>query len=382
MKIVLMTNIINPYATARFKAIVEQTGIELIVLLQASNEPNRKWDYKKFAGCNFKVVLLPGWHIHLGRKDSFSFHINRGIKKSLQEEQPDAVVCIGWNNPSTYFLARHCTKLQLPLLVWSGSTVNEPSLFRKLGASAIRWLHRRCSGFFAYGTAAQELLTGHWRVPQERVFVLGNPVDNRFFEKRARQIRSANPKTDNSIKLLFVGQLIERKGLLELLDAYRELAADFPELELLLAGSGPLEGELLERIENRSIPRVTFTGYVEHDRLPELYSRADIFCLPSREEVWGLVVNEAIASGLPVVVSDVCGAARDLIIDGETGFTFEAQNCGDLTEKLHRLVADPELRERITENGRKHIEAWGLERLVANFAAGIEFARQNNLSKK
>jgi glycosyltransferase involved in cell wall biosynthesis len=120
--------------------------------------------------------------------------------------------------------------------------------------------------------------------------------------------------------VLYVGQLIERKGVVDLLEAHRMLLADMPDAMLVLAGYGQLEPVLRRRVEEQRISGVRFTGHVAISDLPRYYVAADCFVLPSHEEVWGLVLNEAAACGLPLVTTEPVGAAPDLVIPGRNGF--------------------------------------------------------------
>ncbi|MCK4797091.1 MAG: glycosyltransferase family 4 protein [Spirochaetes bacterium] len=371
MKLVIITNILNPYAKARFSYLANQKGIDLCVLIQSSNEPNRKWEYKEKEKLGFKCVLMPGIHINFGKKKLLSLHINLKVKNFILPENPDFVIIIGWNNPTTFLAARVCKKYNIPLIALSGSTINEPSIFRSLAKPIIRAYHKKCSAFFAYGTAAKELLNQYWKINNKKIHILGNPVDNDFFSKNCIQFRKQkkyfHPIFKKAKTILFVGQLIERKGILELLQAFKLIQIKFPDISLAIAGSGPLEEKIKNIIEKEQLNNIVLLGYVEYQKLPLLYADANLLCLPSREEVWGLVVNEAMACEVPVIASHVCGCVKDLIIDKKTGLIFNAGDIQQLALGLETYITDNRLTKKISKNGIIHIKKWDIKR----YASGI-----------
>jgi glycosyltransferase involved in cell wall biosynthesis len=129
-----------------------------------------------------------------------------------------------------------------------------------------------------------------------------------------------------------VGRLIERKGVHVLLDAFQELEQG----ELWIAGDGPIRSELEKA--GRGNQRVRFLGHVEEQALHQLYSEADVLVVPSWYEPWGLVVNEALAHGIPVIATDQVGAADDLIEPAANGFVVPAGSSSDLAEAMSRIA--------------------------------------------
>lgn len=377
MRLLIITNILTPYTIARYTAISKMKEVELSVLIQAKSEPNRTWNFDEYSNLDFSCNLLPGIHFNTGKKN-LSFHFNYGIKKSIMKESPDVVIIVGWNNPTSYFTARACKKLGIPLIAWSGSTKNEPSLLRSLGSPAIRWLHRQCSAFVAYGTAAKELLVDHWGIAESKIFILGNPVDNIFFSRESKAAKKYNRTRihdafKNRKTVLYSGQLIERKGIHDLVVAFETVLKKHPDAHLVIAGKGKLRDNLMDYVKDSRSNNIHLIGHIDQDLLPRLYAHSTIFCLPSHEEVWGLVINEAMACGTPVVASDVCGACRDLIVPGKTGLVFKTGDPDDLAVQLLKLLENRALYERIKKQGMAHIKSWNIERLQKNIFKAIKF---------
>jgi len=380
MKIILIIDVLSPHMIAICKALAKKQS--LTVHIQAQTEPHRKWNFQDFEDLNFKCKLLPGFHMHLGRKDTFPFHINYHVKRNIEQEAPDAVIIWGWSNPTSYFAARACRKLNIPLLPWSGATKNDSSIFRKIGAPAVRWFHRRCSAFLADGTAARELLEDHWRIASDKIFVVGLSVDNSFFISESKKAKSWKNYFHDSFKhektILYVGQLIERKGILDLLKAFHIVRKKHPDAHLIIAGNGKLRNKIQKAAENEQESHIHMLGYIPYNELPGLYSHSRIFCLPSRKEVWGLVINEAMACGTAVIASDVCGASRDLLIPGETGLTFKKGDYATLAGQINLLLENKQLYRTIAAAGLKQINTWNISRLEEKILEAVTYATETN----
>jgi glycosyltransferase involved in cell wall biosynthesis len=129
-----------------------------------------------------------------------------------------------------------------------------------------------------------------------------------------------------------------------LIDAFADLADDFPHLELQFVGEGPLRAALAERVPARCKHRVIFAGFQSVDRLPAFFGEADIFVLPSLHDGWGVVVNQALAAGLPIVCSSSVGAAVDLVVPNQNGDIVPPDDRAALANALRSLVSDPSRR--------------------------------------
>jgi glycosyltransferase involved in cell wall biosynthesis len=144
-------------------------------------------------------------------------------------------------------------------------------------------------------------------------------------------------------------------------------------LRLVFAGAGP-EAERLARMAEELQVQLRIAGDLGEDELARAYAGADVFALLSRHEPWGVVVNEAAASGLPLVLADTVGAAYDLLRNGENGFLVADGDIEEAAAALKRLVADPELRGRFGQRSRELVGGWGYEPSVERFAAAVREA--------
>jgi glycosyltransferase involved in cell wall biosynthesis len=175
----------------------------------------------------------------------------------------------------------------------------------------------------------------------------------------------------DDVVLLSVARLGPEKGLDTLVQGVA--AARDPKLLLVVAGDGPQRRQI-ETLAQELGVRLRLTGDLPADRIGEAYAAADVFALLSSRETWGVVVNEAAASGLPLVLSDRVGAAYDLLRDGENGFLVAAGDVDATGEAFKRLAADAGLRTRAGERSRELVRGWGYEPSVEGFVAAVRDA--------
>jgi len=194
------------------------------------------------------------------------------------------------------------------------------------------WIAKRALGMLAISHFAEQFYT-HLGFARVRVYPFGYFQTNNLQTERPARL-TAGERTE----VIFVGQLIPRKGVDLLLEAMRPLFDDYPDLLLSVIGGGS-EAQALQAVaESFGIAnRVSFEGTLRSDRIQPRLASADVLVLPSRWDGWGMVVNEALSAGVPVVVSDCCGAA-DLIQHGVNGFVFRSEDVEDLRRNLRRLL--------------------------------------------
>lgn len=210
----------------------------------------------------------------------------------------------------------------------------------------IRTLFKRiffsqCDVFFGYGQRAREYLISN-----------GAPNDAIFYRCQAAALphnyvvasvlaERSELRIEEHLRYLYVGRLSPEKNLPDLLHAFKSVLLAYPEARLAVVGSGPLKSQLIALAERLGLESaVEFLGAKDVEDLRREYLKACCLVLPSYSEAWGLVVNEALSYGCPVVVSFRCGCVPELVIDGETGFSFE---CGNIHELSAKLIAVPEI---------------------------------------
>lgn len=205
-------------------------------------------------------------------------------------------------------------------------------------------------------------------VGQQRVFSVGNPVDWRLFARRTGGV--APWHESGTTTALFIGRLVPSKGLRELLEAFHKIRSS--DVRLVVIGAGPLQGLVEAAI--RKDRRVLHVPHVEYHELPAHYQSADFVVLPSMYEPWGLVLNEAMSAGLPVIATTECGASDELVLDGHNGRVIRAGSHAELLSALGAMFRDSSMRRRLARNAEATAPNWGVERALPGFAAALECA--------
>lgn len=257
---------------------------------------------------------------------------------------------------------------------WTRSISARSGAARAVRRRVLAMLIRRTQRMFCIGTAAVEAYRG-LGAPDDKLELLPYCCDTDRYAspdpaavERVRKGFSLHGKT----VFLFSGQLIERKGVDVLLDAFAELAGPHDQAVLIVLGDGPLRNRLAERVPEPCRSRVHFAGHLPQEDLPAYFGAADVFVLPSRHDGWGVVVNEACGAGLPVLATDAAGAARDLVRDGENGFVVPRDDAAQLRERMEFLLKHPEQRKAFGRRSREILRDFSLPRGVERFCAGAE----------
>ena len=266
--------------------------------------------------------------------DRFAGCDTPGIADEIARGGFDAFVVPGWALRSYWQAVRACRRRGVPVLVRGDSQLGSQrnSAVRLAKALAFSQLLRRFDGFLYVGQRNREYLL-HYGVPAGRLFFSPHCVDNDAFAA----VSSGIPRPEGRRRVLFVGKLIGRKHPADLLHAVARLR-DKP-VQIAFAGSGELESELRQIAAATSV-HADFLGFVNQSELPAVYASADLLALPSDgQETWGLVVNEAMACGIPAVVSDAVGCGPDLIEPGLTGATFPLGDVAALASAIEKVLS-------------------------------------------
>jgi 1,2-diacylglycerol 3-alpha-glucosyltransferase len=217
---------------------------------------------------------------------------------------------------------------------------------------------------------------------KERVVFGLDVVDNEYFARQVERIRLKESEIRDLLNLphnffLFVGRILPRKGLETLLEAYkhyREIAKS-EEWDLVIVGSGTHLDAL--RSQFNKVPGIYFAGAQFGDDLCEYYAVARVLIVPSDSDPWGLVVNEGMASGLPVIVSTGCGAAKTLVWEEENGWTFSPGNIEELTQLMLRVsLRSADVLKKMGQKSRSIIDDWSLDRFADGVLKAIEIPRR------
>jgi glycosyltransferase involved in cell wall biosynthesis len=177
----------------------------------------------------------------------------------------------------------------------------------------------------------------------------------------------------DQLTYLYVGRLSPEKGLQTLIRAFANVRSELDNAKLVLVGSGPQREQLELLVKELCLSSsVEFRGSMDVDRLAEQYASATCLVLPSTSEPWGLVVNEALHYGCPVLVSDKCGCVPELVVDGVTGYAFNTDDIGDLSDKLIRMSCDFGDRDQVAQTCLNQIRTYTPRRAALEILRGCK----------
>ena len=328
---IIIDNIITPYEIARYNTINKVLNGNLEVWFQKSPiDRVRKSDLPE---PDFKYRILNN---RFFKVDIISL-LNRDKSKIKR------VICCGWDSFVYLYAFYFCRKNNIRFTLWSGSTFFEMTWQRKIIHPLVKFIVSRTDDYIAYGTRAKEYLLS-LGAKSEKIKIFLNSVEVDYFYHNSGKITKRKAKlkekylisTEDTV-FLFAGQLIERKGIKEFLSAFVIISEIFPSITLLLAGKGRLESWIKQFIYEHPQVKIKLLGYIQYYKLPEIYSLSDVLVLPSKEEVWGLVVNEALASGIPVIVSRFAGSSVDLI-DENNGEIIKEITVEEISDAIKRYM--------------------------------------------
>jgi glycosyltransferase involved in cell wall biosynthesis len=273
--------------------------------------------------------------------------INIDSAPKIFREKTDAFVIGGWNYTAAWEALLSCKLRGIPVVFLSENLRQRTELANTLAS----WIVPQFDACLAASSGAKENLV-RLGADDEEVTVLPYCIDVDAFQagidEEGQQAIRKQYDIDSTDVVLYVGLLTERKGVGDLISAVDGL--DPKSTHLLIVGEGPEREKLEKQAAAVDVP-TTFTGNVPNQELANYYALASAFVLPSREEPWGLVQNEALACGTPVVTTTASGAVGDLVIDGENGLVVSPEAPDQLRKAITSLLQNPERRHEMAQNG-------------------------------
>ncbi|PPC88188.1 MAG: hypothetical protein CTY31_02285 [Hyphomicrobium sp.] len=296
------------------------------------------------------------------------------IGNNLTKFAPEALLVLGWHLKSFWQGIWAAKSRGIPVMVRGDSQLETPrSLMKRVGKSLTYPIGLRFFDAALYVGERSRRYWEHYHYPQDRLFSSPHCVDNRWFAQRAThsarmELRSRLGITDTEKVLLFAGKLIARKRPIDLVSATAKLHANGRQVIILVAGSGPLESEMSRAACSANV-RIIQLGFTNQTAMPAAYSACDVLVLPSdASETWGLVANEALACGRPIVVSSACGCAPDLAADNRAGRTFSVGNPLALADAVAGVLDHPPTQQNIADK----IAQYSIENAVTGIKQALD----------
>jgi len=319
-----------------------------------------EWDIPLLDGYDYNYVSNNGifgrrfWHIR-----------NPSLIKEIEEWGATAIMVFEWSYYSHLKAMIHFHNKNITVLFRGDSHILDKQhwfkeYFRKFYLS---WVYKHVDYALYVGKNNKDYYK-NVNLKEPQLIFVPHAIDNeRFLDSKDKQYlekaivwRKKIGFKDNNIVLSFIGKFEDKKNPLLLIKALRKIGN--PNLKLLMVGNGNLENEI--RIEADKDECIKILGFQNQSTMPILYRVADIFVLPSKGpgETWGLAVNEAMACGLPIIVSNKVGCAIDLVKDNENGFIFESDNLESLVNKIEKFIIDPGIIKAFENRSQEIIKEW------------------------
>ena len=359
----------TPYRIPHLRALAAREELDVTVVYAAATVQRRNWQLE-----HAEAIYLSGPMLPLSRVLHHDYALTPGIWRLLERGGFDLVVVGGWSLMATQLAILWCRLRRVPYLLMSDNHLLEPRprWVRAVKRLVLPRIVPQAAAWLVPGSLARDHIVFYGAKP-DRVLTFPLTID---VERWARLCEAARPERESfrtrcgvavdDVLVLHVGRLVAHKAVDVLLHgaaAARRLGA---KVHVLVVGAGPEEASLRELASSLDVP-VSFAGELDTDALPAAYAAADVFALVSARETWGVVVNEAAAAGLPLVLSSGVGSAADLLAAGQNGELVPVGDVGALADSLVRLAGDPELRRRYGKRSRELVAGWGYEPSVVKF---------------
>ncbi|WP_157689269.1 glycosyltransferase family 4 protein [Haloplanus rallus] len=243
------------------------------------------------------------------------------------------IVIAGYNHAACWETLLYAFLFDVPVVPWSGTWSGSLGTENRLINTLREIYTKRGSSWIAYGSRASEALRA-WGAEPESIHVAINTVDVKKYAEYSSNINGFEPNSA-SFEILYCGQLIPRKNVQSLFNAVSMIESE--NIQVNIVGDGPLLAELREYTADLKA-EINFEGHISRQEIIPYYTKADLVVLPSSVEVWGLVVNEALACGTPVIVSDMCGCAPDVVREGFNGHIFDHKSPQELSHLISKQM--------------------------------------------
>jgi glycosyltransferase involved in cell wall biosynthesis len=365
-KISIITNIPTPYRRKQWEYFSKQDNLDLTIYYGAKIENDRFWTFKKAS--NISEKFMNG--VSLSK-----FHFNPGILKIIWEDY-DLFVMGSYGYPTVMIAILLLRLFNKPLvLIHDGVSplkLNNEKWHVKLTKGLFM---KGADAYFANGTVGKCDLQ-NYGVSTEKIFNQYLTVDVQDFIKKGNKkeefrenIRLKHGIDNSSVVVMYSGRLIKSKGVQDLLSAFEKLIKKGYDIKALIVGEGRYKKNLKHYCKEIK-SSVIFTGHVEPEEIHKYYYASDIFVLPTYDDPWGLVVNEAMACGLPVIVSKAAGCSMDLVKNN--GYVISENDVDGLCDVIIILM-DSKVRDSYSKRSEELIKNWSYGNSLKSFNDLIKF---------
>ncbi len=353
MRLLILTTHPIQYNAPLFSYLAKHSNFSIKVFYTLGAEHNSLGKNGFGVNENWNIDLLDGYDYEFientskaPSSNSFLGVKNPSLEAKVKLFEPSAILVYGWKHQSHLSIMR-LFHGKIPIYFRGDSTSlddnNTIYFLRLMRYVFLKWVYSYIDYAFSPGKASDEYFVKSG-LRTKQIIRVEHSVDNNRFnnftnedESILQKLRNELEIGENEIVFLFAGKFIDKKNPLLLVNAFNLICQEENNCRLVLVGSGILEKQLKSQVNTfyESVKsKISFLPFQDQSQMKIVYRLADVFVLPSKSETWGLSVNEALASGIPVLVSDRCGCAADLVVDGVNGFVFKSNDL----YSLHRCM--------------------------------------------
>ena len=345
-KILVISSYPAPYRVAVFRGLAQYYQMDIFFEFIQDQSRSADWFVRSD---EFKVLNTPE---NKAAFDQCLKHVT----------EYDLVLAYDYNNTNAGRLIRTCIRKRVPYIINCDGAFINPHWLKDM---VKKYYISHACGCFASGQHAAEYFL-HYGAKKENIhfhqFTSMSEVDV--------QMAAQSGQSKSELRaILTIGQFIHRKGFDVLLNAWKDVLQP---AQLVLVGGGDLEEEYRQQIRELDLKNVHLVGFVGKEKVFQYYHASDLFVLPTREDIWGLVINEAMASGLPVIGTDRCVAAMELIEEGVNGYVTAVGDVPALTEAMTKILTNEIMAAEMSEKNLAKISTYTLENIVENHRRVID----------
>ncbi len=390
MRLAILTTHPIQYHAGWFRALARHSGVELEIFYCHQTTPKEQAEAGFGVEFDWDVSLLDGYSYrflnnvaHEPRVSGFRGLDTPEIKEIIGRERFDAVMVNGWHYKSAWQTIWASWQARTPLMVRSDShlkTERSPAK-RAVKWPLYRWFIPRIDGCLAAGQWSSDYFL-HYGASADRVFIVPHVIDTAYFRRQAEEFNAQRSVLRSKWGLdvaTIAGKFTKVKRPLDFIRAVGNAARTGSPVAGLMAGDGPERADCEVFARNNNIP-ISFTGFLNQSEIAQAYVTAEALVLPSETETWGLVVNEAMACGIPCFVTDSVGCGPDLIAEGETGYIFRKGDIAALTSLMISSAKDEALLNVMSEKVKLKAEAYSVAKGIEAIMRAAETVTHRRLA--
>lgn len=343
-KVAIATNMVSPYREDLFNGLVS-IGYQVKVFVSVVKEVNRQWEVDIKRKRIYDIVLTKNISLKLKGKrlQEHFLHLPISLFSDLLKYKPDVIIS-GELGPRTVISLFYSKIYKIPLISWICVTTYTERNNSKLKTKIRKFIVNNSFAICTNLTEARQYLKEILQIPEEKIFNTPYSIDNIKWANlvknerlNAKEFRIRNNIDNNETVFLYIGQINRRKGINELINALKFIDSKYKNKIVFLFIGGKLTRKQGEQFDNCGIKYID-VQFVQYQNLALYYAAGDIFIFPTLEDEWGIVLNEAAASSLPIISSKYAGATVDIVIENLNGFIIDPYNSIEVAKSINKIL--------------------------------------------